>query len=283
MQTRRGFYVSTLLLAVTALSLGPSVARTAPAASPFSSDAEAIDFLLRARVVSMERIPVGVTEPRKVLLERDGVRAYAVFRDVDESIERVRLHDGTFHMKLHDSALFEVAAYRLAVLLGLDNVPPTVVRSIGHDTGSLQLWVDDAMSERERRERDLSPPDLGEWLHQMRVMGLFDTVIANVDRNPGNYLLTPDGKLWFIDHTRAFQMFPQDWSPEGIAFCDRETWGRLRALDRETLDAALGDVLARGEINKLAGRIEKVVAHIETQIAARGERAVIIAPPATPP
>ncbi|MGD8818082.1 MAG: hypothetical protein PVJ51_12925, partial [Acidobacteriota bacterium] len=173
MHVRRGLSASVLLLLVTALSLSPSAAQTVAAtASPFSSDAEAIDFLRHARVLSMERVPVGVTEPRKVLLERDGVRAYAIFRDVDQSIERVRLHDGTFHMKLHDCALFEVAAYRLAVLLGFDNVPPTVVRSLRSTTGSLQLWVDDAMSERERRENDLPLPDQHEWLHQMRLMGL---------------------------------------------------------------------------------------------------------------
>jgi len=277
MHVRRGFSAGVLLLTITALSLTPTAAQTAPATtSPFSSDAEAIDFLRHARVVSMETIPVGVTEPRKVLLERDGVRAYAVFRDVDQSIERVRLSDGSFHMKLHDSALFEVAAYRLAVLLGLDNVPPTVVRTIRDDTGSLQLWVNGAMSEQERRERDLPLPDRREWLHQMRLMGLFDTLIANVDRNPGNYLLAPSGKLWFIDHTRAFQMFPQNWTPARIAFCDRAIWERLRTLDRATLDAALADVLAPGEINKLYGRIEDVVAHIATQIRLRGERTVIL-------
>ena len=37
-------------------------------------------------------------------------------------------------------------------------------------------------------------------------MRLFDSLIFNDDRNPGNYLFDADWKLWMIDHSRAFQM-----------------------------------------------------------------------------
>jgi len=245
-------------------------------AAPFSSSAEALEFLRTAEVVSIEAIPVGVTEPRKVLLELDGVRANAVFRDVEMSKERVRLNDGSFHMRLRDSALFEVAAYRLSVLLGIDNVPPAVLRNIEGAAGSLQLWVEDAMSETHRRKNNLPLLDRDRWLEQMRLMTLFDTLVGNIDRNGGNYLHDASGKMWFIDHTRAFQMFPGDWSPRKIAFCARDLWQRLQALDGAVLKGALGDVLQRGEINQLAHRLDQIVAHIREQIAARGEREVIL-------
>lgn len=38
-----------------------------------------------------------------------------------------------------------------------------------------------------------------------RKLGLFDLVISNTDRNNGNYLISPDGKLQAIDHGMAFQ------------------------------------------------------------------------------
>lgn len=262
--------------AVAAVSRSPgSAALQGPAGRPFASDAEAIDFLRHAEVVSLERIPDGVTHPRKVLLETDGVRAYAVFRDVEVSRDAIWLSDGTFHMRLRDSALFEVAAYRMAGLLGLDNVPPTVLRSIRNTKGSLQLWVEGAMTERHRRKNGLRPPDYGAWLAQMRTMALFDFLVGNIDRHVGNYLLDARGKIWFIDHTRAFQLFLAHWSPRRVAMCERHLWERLQALDEDLLRDTLSDVLTAFEIEKLVERLAALVSHIREQIAQRGESAVI--------
>lgn len=242
----------------------------------FASEAHLVDFLREAEVISVEPIPVGVTKPRKVLLERDGVRAHAIFRDVDITKERTRLDNGNFHMRLRDYALFEVAAYRLAGLLGLDNVPPAVVRVIEGEKGSLQLWVENAMTERDRRQQRRRPPHGRRWIEQMQTMFLFDHLIANVDRHPGNYLMDARGYLWMIDHTRAFQMFVDDSSAELIGVCWRPVWERLELLDEETLRATLSGLLDPFEIGALYERIERFVAHINRQIAARGESAVII-------
>ena len=133
---------------------------------PFDSDEEVLDFLRTADVVSTESIPTGITKPKKLLLERNGVRMHAVFRNVDLTKRRVRLDDGHFYMRLRDYGLFEVAAYRLARMLGYDNVPPAVVRRVGRTRGSLQLWVEQAMPESSRREKGARPPDYTVWLRQ---------------------------------------------------------------------------------------------------------------------
>ena len=132
------------------------------------------------------------------------------------------------------------------------------------------------MTEAHRRRSGLRPPDYAGWLAQMRMMTLFDCIVGNIDRHGGNYLLDESGKLWMIDHTRAFQRFLEDWTPNRIAMCERPVWQRLLDLDREELAALLGDVLTPFEIDHLAERIAGVVAHISTQIALRGENEVII-------
>ena len=106
-------------------------------------------------------------------------------------------------------------------------------------------------------------------------MHLFDYLITNIDRHPGNYLMGHAGKLWMIDHTRAFQMHVADWTPEKIWFVNRQLWQRLQALDRETLQASLGDVLTEFEIEVLLERIGTFEAHIREHIARRGEAEVI--------
>ena len=59
----------------------------------------------------------------------------------------------------------------------------------------------------------------------------------------------------------------------------KELWHRLRGLDRETLQASLGDVLDRFEIDGLMEHIDAFQAHIDAHIARRGEAEVITSPP----
>ena len=243
---------------------------------PFADDGEILDYLRNAEIVSIESIPVGTTKPRKVLLERGGVRAHAIFRDVDMIIERVWLNDGSFHMRLRDAAVFEVAAYRMSLLLGFENVPPAVMRRVDDTAGSLQLWVENAVTEDGRRERGGELPDRSAWFDQFQAMFLFDFVIGNVDRNTGNYLTDAGGKLWMIDHTRAFQMHLDGWSPDRFGVVRRSLWERLSTLERTTVDAALGDVLDPYERDQLWDRVESLVGHLREQIAARGEASVLI-------
>ena len=92
---------------------------------PLQGHEEITEFLLKARVVSSKRIGEGINNPLKVLLERDGVQMHAIFRDVSVRKSRVKLGN-RYRFNFRDEALFEVAAYELGRLLGLNNIPPAV-------------------------------------------------------------------------------------------------------------------------------------------------------------
>ena len=68
-------------------------------------------------------------------------------------------------------------------LLGIDHVPPCVPRRYKMTDGTLQLWVEDAMTEQGRREAGKEPPRQLDWLRQKQTMRLFDALIYNFDRN----------------------------------------------------------------------------------------------------
>jgi len=127
---------------------------------PFTTDAEVLAFLADAEVLSVDEIPVGITNPVKVLLEKDGIRAHAVYRVVDEIHEETRLSDGRLRQRLRDSAILEVAAYKLSIMLGMNTVPPAVERRISRDHGTLQLWIENTVTETDRRTGDLGPSNL---------------------------------------------------------------------------------------------------------------------------
>ena len=244
---------------------------------PFEKDEEILDFLRTARVVEMEGIPTGVTRPRKVLLEKEGVRAYACFRDVDIRENKAVLPKIGIRRHWRDSHQFECAAYELARLLGLNNIPPVVIRKIGDTQGSLQIWLERATMETVRARKSLDPPDV--WRHKMQweVMRVFDALIHNDDRNAGNVLYDEDWTLWMIDHTRSFPRVSDLSEPPQFQYCPRTFWEKLRNLDEHVLKEHLGQYLESAELKALIKRRDKLTEYIQEEIERRGERQVLFA------
>jgi hypothetical protein len=235
---------------------------------PFQSDAEILGFLKTATVVGRQTIPVGINHPEKLLLEKSGTRAHAAFRVVDKKERNVRIGP-RFYFDFRDSHRHECAAYELARSLGLDLIPPATLRQIDGTEGSIQIWLEDALS-----LEGLEPPDVRGWITQVWDRELFDNLILNVDRNLGNLFVDPQQRLWLIDHTRAFQPQRQLLAPERIARVRRSVWGRLLALTDGDLDALVGDYLDHAQLSALAKRRELLVALVQRLLAERGEAAV---------
>jgi hypothetical protein len=247
---------------------------------PFQSTAETLDFLRTAEVVSWEPIGQGINDTRKVLLEKDGIQANAIFRDVHIAKDRVVIANrATFFFK--DEALFELAAYELAQMLGLDQVPPVVERRLFKKDGTLQLWIENAVTEKKRSELKTLPPDLSMWRKQVQILHVFDNLIYNEDRNPGNILFDPDWKLWMVDHTRAFRRHTDLPSPDTIQTCERVLWEKLQNLKTEDLRENLKRYLSPAEIKGLTKRLSLVVELIDGLIRAHGERSILFDFPVT--
>ncbi len=241
---------------------------------PFRNDDEVIEFMRTADITAMKELTWSKTRPYKVTLEKNGIRMNAIFRTVDVSRERVRI-GGRFHMFFRDNAIFECAAYSLARLFGLENVPPAVPRSVNGRWGSLQIWVEGTMTGNDRRQRGLQPPDPQEWFLNERLISVWDQLIFNDDRNPGNILIESDWDVWMVDHTRAFQRNSRLRDPEEVTHCERRLWRRLREVSDDQIRAAVADFLRPAEIEDLLDRRAKLVERIETLILERGEGAVI--------
>jgi hypothetical protein len=242
---------------------------------PFSSDEEVIEFLRKAKLVSMKGIGEGITNPRRCLFELNGIRMHAIFRDVDEDKTIARMQRGT-ELMFRDSALFEPAAYELARMLGIESVPPAVERTVEGTSGSLQVWIEHAMTETTRRiKKKIPPPEPVMWTRQMNLVKVFDALIYNTDRNLGNLVIGPDWKLWMIDHTRAFRRHTDLQKPDSVQRCERRVFERMKELDKNTLRVRLKPYLREPEIDAILRRRDKLVAHIEQLIRERGEDVIL--------
>jgi len=243
---------------------------------PFVSDDAVLEFLRTAEITGMEEVGTGKTQPRRVGLERNGVRARAIFHTVDIYREQARVGDW-FYPVFRDSWRSQIAAYGMARLLGLHNVAPTVERTIRGETGSLQLWLEGEglRTNLARVQARDYPPDPAAWLAQEWAMQVFDALILNDDRHAQNILVDGQFKLWMIDHTRAFQLAPVLRDPGRLNRIDRRLLGELQQLSYERIAEAVDGVLAPEQINAIMERRNALLNHFSRLIDIEGEAAIV--------
>lgn len=94
----------------------------------------------------------------------------------------------------------EVSAYELSVAMGIDLVPPTVLRDGPLGEGSVQWYV-----EADHRQHYFTIHEAREDLHPVFLeVAVFDIIANNTDRKSGHLLIDDDDHIWGIDHGLCF-------------------------------------------------------------------------------
>jgi hypothetical protein len=228
--------------------------------------AEKEQFLTHATIVSEEPISKGITKPKKAILT-DGRRTHAAhIQTIDIYMPLFKGVDGSEERDFKDSWKFNVAAYRLAKLLGITSmVPVSVARVVDGKPAAVTWWVDNLlMDERERVNKDISPPDPVRWRDEMDPVRTFDQLIYNVDRSQDNLLISSDWTAWMIDHTRAFRKWHELRNPAMITICNPDLFRALKDLSRGALERELSPYLTEEEISGLLARRDLIVALLVT-------------------
>jgi hypothetical protein len=251
------------------------------ALSVFASDESAPteeqfkEFLKTAKVVNSKQTSKGVTAPFKLTLS-DGSRTMeACFQAVDESKRVMKLlHRTEFNFR--DSYRFNIAAYELAKLLGLQSmVPVTVEYKWRGRTGSLSWWVPAKMDEAERLKQRLQPPDINAFNRQLNRMWVFSELVYDTDRNQTNMLFTEDWSLWIIDFTRAFRQQHELENPRHLIMCDHLLLEKLRELNEAEVLEKTKLYLSKGQVKAVMARRDKILAHFAQLVTQKGESAVL--------
>jgi len=157
------------------------------------------EFLETAEIVGYDQ-PLNpreaVTEPWRLTLKKDGVTMYAWWKNVEGRSKGFL-----------DSWKWEIAAYRLDKYLGLNMIPPIVMKRFRGVRGSCSLDYGNTITLRQKKAKDLKPSSGAQVASLNRATYLqraFDNLIANSDRNEGDVLYTKDWRMILIDHSRAF-------------------------------------------------------------------------------
>lgn len=157
----------------------------------------------------------------------------------------------------------ERAAYLISRFLGFNFVPPTVIKVINGEEGSLQEFVEDAEIGFEAGDIDKD---------EITKLIIFDQLITNIDRNKGNYLVK-NGKIFAIDHGLSLLInYMDDISvyinpiPSLIPADIAENIKRFVASEdqKEILEDLLAELLGEGLARKFIKRVVAFASAINT-------------------
>jgi len=236
-------------------------------------------FLQTAEIIRAEDIGEGITKPKRLYLKLGDTEMSGAWKSVR----------GTY-MGHREGWQYEIAAYRLDKLLGLNMIPPTVEKSFQGKKGSLQLWVTSKYSLLEIMERNIPMPTEGAAAVRIAkakyLTRAFDSLIANMDRTQQNLRYTEDWRTILIDHSQCFHCEGRHikrlvYGKKGLKekklfrFLPRRFVEKLAQLSFAMIREAVGDTLTDKEINAVLARRQLLLEEIQKMIKERGEDKVL--------
>jgi hypothetical protein len=255
-------------------------AAPATATTPELSVEQIKTFLKTAKVLRTRSTAKGVTAPKRVTLGDGVVTHDAVFQAIDDHQQVAKLGGGarqsSVEVNFVDSYKYNVAAYEVATLLGLEQMMPVYVeRRWNAQIGSISWFVPTMMDESDRLKKKIEPPNGTEWNYQMYRMRVFSALLRDTDRNLTNVLITPEWKLMMIDFSRAFRLQPELLHLKDLNRIDRRLLARLAALSSDSVKQSTVGFLTSRELDAMMQRRDLLVAHFKKLIAELGEEKVV--------
>jgi len=264
------------------LTLGPQIALAQFKPEQIAQRDAQEEFLLTADILRSEPIGEGVTKPFKLYLGKAGIESKAVWKN-----------PSGVQFGYLEGWQYEIAAYRLDKLLGLNMIPPAVEREFQGKKGALISWAENKHSLLKVVEQGIRIPDeaverteKAKWLTRA-----WDSLIANEDRTQQNVLYTEDWRTILIDHSRSFRsdgqfakqlMFgmngikvSQQGTPWFFRRLPRAFVEKIKALTFENVKAAVGTTLKDKEIRAVIARKDLLLEEVTLMVKARGEAAVL--------
>ena len=164
----------------------------------------------------------------------------------------------------------ELAAYQLSEAMGLDLVPPTVIRDGPHGEGSVQWFVD-----ADHQQHYFTIHDARPELHDaLRAVAVFDMIANNTDRKSGHVLIDGDDHIWGIDHGLCFaadfklRTVVWEFGGEPVPASLTEAVARIAAA----VPLSVAALLADDEVEAVQERAQWLVDNPELPIDRSGRR-----------
>jgi hypothetical protein len=213
-----------------------------------------------------EHCPAKLDTPEKVekfLREAPIVTGFCVSSEPIEVISEdgLRCLSGYFRSHRVDPQFLEYAAYEMTKMLGLENIPATVLRTVQDVRGSLQMRVIWAIPRKAWLDKGYKILVNPERNQQLQAMHIFDNLICNRGRNDQNILFTMGKTLFWVSHADAFHAEYDLPDIDSISSYPPDLLQKLKELDGERVSEKLGSIVSKKQIEALMIRRDLLLAH----------------------
>lgn len=240
------------------------------------------EFLKTAEIVRAEEVGEGVTKPLAVYLKQGETEQKCCWKN-----------PRGLKFGFLEGWQYEIAAYELDKLIGLNMIPPTIEREYRGKHGALSLWAESQYSLLKMQELGIgAPAEARAHVDDMKYLArAWDCLIANEDRTQQNVLYTADWRMIIFDHSRAFRssrefterlMFGKNGlkmtaAGEPLLFRRLPRWfvEKVKALDFQAIKEAVGPYLTDKEIEAILKRKALLLAEVEELVKQVGEEKVL--------
>jgi hypothetical protein len=271
-----------VIAALAAAAAGPVAARAQFLPEEIAQRPAQEEFLRTAEIVRFEPIGEGVTKPFRLTLRKDGLELDAAWKNPKG-----------LQLGYLEGWQYEIAAYRLDKLIGLNMIPPAIERDFEGKSGALVLWAKNKYSLLKVMENNIPIPiEVRTRVDNMKyLVRAWDSLIGNEDRTQQNVLYTEDWRTIIFDHSRAFRstgdfakrlMFGRDGIKKGASgdpflFKRLPRWfvDRIKTLTFESIRGAVGTTLTDKEIRAILVRRDLLLEEVAQMIQDQGEEAVL--------
>jgi hypothetical protein len=274
MSLQRSRWISGVILASFAL-----VGAQAGADEPNFTEEQKIDFMQHAKIIASTPEKKGKSNASHLTLSDGTVTHDASFQPIDEKMTKGPAPGGAIEVNFRDYWGYDIAGYRIAKLLGMDDMVPVYTERKRNGTvGAISWRVSDVQfdeADRYHRKIAVPPAVLDGWNKQMYKLRVLTQLSYDMDDNLTNVLITKDWKIWRIDFTRAFRLQHELKNPKDLVQCDREVLAKLRQLSYDQVLDATKPYLTKDEVKALIARRDKIVAYFDKLVAEKGESQVL--------
>jgi hypothetical protein len=224
-------------------------------------------FLATADIKSIEKnLELGRTNFWNITLIDEDKEVRAIFKHVDRPRPTL----------LPDCYKYEIAAYKLNKMLGLDVVPPVVERIVNGQKGSLQIMIENVFTDRDRKVKNLAPDDPSQFEKDLDVIKIFEILTADQCLDSADILIQEENwKVWRVDFSEAFSLSSIVPGECKIERCSCDLFDNLKNLDNGQLKKELGSYLNKEEINALCKRKQSILFALEKLIKQKGKHNVL--------
>jgi len=140
-----------------------------------------------------------------------------------------------------DSYRYDIAAYELTKLLGADLIPPVVEREVEGRKGTLQVYLDNCIREKDRRRKKLEPPDVKAFDRSLEGLKVFVNLTYDDCFNLDDiYVHMEDWRVCRVDFSEAFYPSLELLPGCEITTCSKKLYKGLIDLAEQEVRETLG-------------------------------------------